>query len=137
MAGRRVLGQRAVGVIEGEALVLEEAISFWGGLDPATGRIIDVHHPNHGADAAGKVLVLPSTRGSTSSAATLAEAIKQGVGPVAVVTAARDLTIAVGTAVPELLYDADVPFVVADAKTYASIRTGDRLRVADGAVTPL
>jgi predicted aconitase with swiveling domain len=126
-----------VGVVEGEALVLDEAISFWGGLDPATGRIIDVHHPNHGADAAGKVLVLPSTRGSTSSAATLAEAIKQGVGPFAVVTRVRDMTIAVGTAVPEFLYGAEVPHVVADAETYGLIRTGERLRVADGVVTRL
>jgi predicted aconitase with swiveling domain len=126
-----------VGVVEGEALVLDEAISFWGGLDPATGQIIDVHHPNHGADAAGKVLVLPSTRGSTSSAATLAEAIKQGVGPVAVVTKVRDMTIAVGTAIPEFLYNADVPHVIADAETYALIRTGERLRVADGVVTRL
>jgi predicted aconitase with swiveling domain len=126
-----------MGIVEGEALVLDEAISFWGGLDPATGRIIDIHHPNNGADAAGKVLVLPSTRGSTSSAATLAEAIKQGVGPIAVVTKVRDMTIAVGTAVPELLYEARVPHVVADAETYASIRTGEQLQIADGVVTRL
>jgi uncharacterized protein len=124
-----------VGVVEGEALVLDEPISFWGGLDPATGEIIDVHHPNHGANAAGKVLVLPSTRGSTSSAATLAEAIKQGVGPVAVVTAVRDLAIALGTAVPEILYGIEAPHAVADAETFASIRTGDRVRVDEDGVT--
>jgi predicted aconitase with swiveling domain len=125
-----------VGVVEGEALVLAEPISFWGGLDPETGEVIDVHHPNHGDNVAGKVLVLPSTRGSTSSASTLAESIKLGTGPIAVVTAASDVAVALGTFVPGLLYGIEPPYAIADEETFRSIRTGDRVRVgADGTVS--
>ena len=44
------------GLARGEALVLEESLSFWGGFDPAEGRIIDVHHPQYRQQVAGKIL---------------------------------------------------------------------------------
>ena len=64
----------------GLALVLDEPLSFWGGLDPATGALIDTHHPQRGATVAGRVLVMPSGRGSSSSSYVLAEAIRAGHG---------------------------------------------------------
>ena len=51
---------------EGEALVLSAPISFWGGVDPKSGRIADVRHPECGQNIAGKVLFLPGTIGSSS-----------------------------------------------------------------------
>ena len=66
------------GSASGEALVLSEPLSFWGGLDPASGRIIDRHHPQLGEVVSGKVLVLPRGRGSSSSSTTLAEALSLG-----------------------------------------------------------
>ena len=44
------------------ALVLEEPLSFWGGIDPATGALIDTHHPQQGASVTGRILVMPSGR---------------------------------------------------------------------------
>ena len=64
----------------GEALVLDEPLSFWGGVDPATGAVIDVHHPQAGSIVAGRVLVLPAGRGSSSSSYVLAEAVRVGHG---------------------------------------------------------
>ena len=55
------------GVASGEVLVLDEPLSFWGGLDPDSGRLIDTHHPQVGASLAGRVLVMASGRGSSSS----------------------------------------------------------------------
>ena len=52
----------------GPALVLDAPISFWGGVDPKTGVIADVRHPQHGESIAGKVLCLPGTIGSSSAA---------------------------------------------------------------------
>ena len=65
----------------GDALVLEEPLSFWGGLGPETGEIIDRRHPQSGTIATGRVLVMPSGRGSSSSSSVLAEAIRAGTGP--------------------------------------------------------
>ena len=63
----------------GVALVLDEPLSFWGGLDPATGALIDTHHPQAGRALAGRVLVMPSGRGSSSSSYVLAESVRRDV----------------------------------------------------------
>ena len=47
------------GSASGPVLASREGLSFWGGIDPATGRIIDAHHPLHGASIRGKILLLP------------------------------------------------------------------------------
>ena len=67
----------APGTAEGPLLVLSEALSFWGGFDPASGRIVDRHHPQAGAVLAGQVLALPESRGSAGTPAGLAEAIRR------------------------------------------------------------
>ena len=44
------------GVAEGPVVASDEPLSFWGGVDPATGIVIDVHHPLHGRTITGSVL---------------------------------------------------------------------------------
>ena len=88
----------------GAPLLLEEPLSFWGGLDPTTGRIIDRWHPQAGARVAGRVLMMPAGRGSSSGSATLAEAIRLGVGPAAILLLKRDAIVIVGALVAAELY---------------------------------
>ena len=52
--------------VKGKILVFQEGLSFWGGVDPDTGVIIDAHHPDHGASVSGKVVLMPTSRGSCS-----------------------------------------------------------------------
>ena len=78
------------GTAEGPALVLHEPLSLWGGLDPGTGEIVEVRHPQRGANVAGRVLVMPSGRGSSSSSSVLAEAIRAGTAPAAIVLGEAD-----------------------------------------------
>lgn len=95
-------------------LRLDEPLSFWGGLDPATGVIVDVHHPQCGESIAGKVLVLDRTSGSTSSPGTLLEAMRRGKGPTAIVLTAPDMTIASAVFMARELYAIDVPVTILD-----------------------
>ena len=95
-------------------LRLDEPLSFWGGLDPATGVIVDKHHPQYGESIAGRVLVLNGTRGSTSSPGTLLEAIRLGNGPVQIVTSEADMTIVSAVFVASELYGIDVPLRIID-----------------------
>ena len=81
------------GDAEGPLLVLEEPLSFWGGFDPQTGKVVDQHHPQAGALAGGTVLALPETRGSAGTPAGVAEAIRAGCGPVAIITAKKDMNL--------------------------------------------
>ncbi len=94
------------------ALVLEEGLSLWGGMDPATGALIDAHHPQRGANLAGRVLVMPSGRGSSSSASVLAEAARAGTAPAAILLREPDLILAIGAVVAEELYGVRVPVLV-------------------------
>jgi predicted aconitase with swiveling domain len=111
----------------GSALVLEEPLSFWGGLDPATGEIVEASHPQRGAIVTGRILVLASGRGSSSSATVLAESIRLGTGPAGVVLGEPDEIVAIGALAAVELYGIAIPVVVASSDAYGSIRTGDRI----------
>ena len=124
------------GTADGRALVLGEPLSFWGGLDPLTGRIIDRHHPQVGESIAQRVLVMRSGRGSSSSSSVLAESLRAGTGPVAVLLREPDEIVLVGAMVIQLLDGLVMPVVVLETHSYELLTTGDIVRVeADGRVT--
>lgn len=123
------------GEATGEALVLDEPLSFWGGLEPTTGRIVDRHHPQFGKTVAGHVLLAPALRGSTSSVSVLAEAIRLQTAPVALICPTPEAIVVVAGIVAGELYGRRFPVVVLDAPAYASVRTGDRVTIRqDGRV---
>ncbi len=117
----------AAGEADAPALALAESLSFWGGVDAETGTIIDHTHPDRGQTIAGRVLVMPSGRGSSSSASVLAETIRRKTGPVGIVLACPDPILTVGCLVAESLYGLRCPLVVCPID---GIRSGDRLRIA-------
>ena len=114
---------------EGPVLALDERLSFWGGVDAETGAIIDTHHPQHGASVAGTVVVLPTGRGSSSSSSVLAEVIRGGVGPAALVLREGDPILALGALVAEALYGRAVPVVELPPADYAAVAARGRARV--------
>ena len=124
------------GQAEGPALVLGEPLSFWGGLDPATGGVIDRRHPQHGIVVTGQVLVMPSGRGSSSSSAVLAEAVRLGTGPAAILLSHPDAIIAIGAMVAAELYGSVMPVLAVDAARLATLRTGNHIAIdANGKVS--
>ncbi|MBK8455718.1 MAG: DUF126 domain-containing protein [Phyllobacteriaceae bacterium] len=80
----------------GEALVLTAPISFWGGVDPRTGLIIDVRHPERGASIADKVLFIPATIGSSTASTILLELVHRGKAPAAIVLDKPDAILLLG-----------------------------------------
>jgi predicted aconitase with swiveling domain len=136
--GSGVRGQiLAPGVAEGHALVLREPLSLWGGVDPATGIIIDARHPQRGTSTAGRVLVMQGVRGSSSASSVLAETVRAGCAPAAILLGQRDLILAVGAAVAEELYGRRVPVLQLSPEELAGIVDGARVSVADAEVTLL
>jgi predicted aconitase with swiveling domain len=115
--------------LHGRALVLDEPLSLWGGLDPATGVIVDARHPQRGVRVTGRVLVMVAVRGSSSSSSVLAEAARAGTAPLAIVLGERDLILAVGSAVATELYGVQIPVVVWPSERIAALRTGDPVSV--------
>jgi predicted aconitase with swiveling domain len=104
----------ARGEAEGAPLKLDEPLSFWGGLDPATGLVIDRWHAQVGASVAGRVLLMPGGRGSSSGSAALAEAIRLGNGPAAILLTRRDAIVIVGALVAAELYGASCPVALVE-----------------------
>ena len=130
---RREAQSLAQGEAEGPALVLSEPLSFWGGIDVETGAIIDHSHPQRGLNVAGRVLVMPGGRGSSSSSAVLVETVRRGTGPVAIVLATSDPILTVGAIVAAFLYGLHCPIAVCGID---GITSGDRLRVRAADVGP-
>ncbi|MCA0431672.1 MAG: DUF126 domain-containing protein [Proteobacteria bacterium] len=125
------------GTAQGPALVLSEPVSFWGAFDPRTGRIVDVHHPQCGSAMAGRILLLPETRGSGGTPGGIAEAIRRGTGPKGVILITPDINLAIGAAVAAALYQRDCPVIAVAPEDYALLVTWPELAIAaDGVVSP-
>lgn len=123
------------GTASGQILLLPEPLSLWGGLDPESGEIIDRRHPSSGKCVTGRVLALPSGRGSSSASSILLEAVRLGTAPAAIITAEPDLILALGAAVAREMYDASPPILVLDASDYAHLREGLTVHIgSDGTV---
>jgi predicted aconitase with swiveling domain len=120
------------GRASGSTLVLDEPLSFWGGVDAITGAVVDTHHPQLGASIAGRVLVMPNGRGSSSSSSVLAEAIRNGVGPSAIVLGTLDPILVLGALVAKELYGATMPIVLLDASAYGACAAAKRVSIDAG-----
>lgn len=131
--GRMMQGRPLVdGAAEGELLVSREPLSFWGGYDQDTGEIIDRRHPLSGQVAAGRVLALPFTRGSSTTTAVLLEAIRAGAAPAALLVTENDHFLALGAIVADELYGQLLPVVALAPDDFAALQTGARVQVQPG-----
>lgn len=116
LRGRPVVKGRAGGV----ALVADATLSFWGEVDPVTGRVIGKGHPLEGESLAGRVLVIRSTRGSSATPMVLNLARLEGVAPAAFINLEVDSLAALGAIVNRIPMITDL-----ERNPFESIRTGD------------
>ena len=135
--GRVIVGQPLVpGEAAGQALVTREPLSFWGGFDYRTGEIIDRRHPLSGQIAAGRVLVVPHARGSSTTTAVLLEAMRAGTSPAAILTTGPETFFALAAIVAQEMYQRWFPVVTIDRNDFDSLESGVRLMIAlDGTIT--
>ena len=90
------------GIAEAEAIVTKEGISFYGGVDPDTGKVVEVGHELEGQSITGKVLVFPTGKGSTVGSYTMYRMKKNNTAPVAIVNKEIDTIVAVGCIISEI-----------------------------------
>jgi len=117
------------GVGEGEALVTQNALTFWGGMDPSTGTIIDTQHELCGEKVSGKVLVFPHGAGSSSGCGVIMEMVRLGTHPAAMVNVEKDPVLALGPILAQELYARSLPIVTVSKAVFNSFRKGDTLKV--------
>ena len=125
IAGRPIVAGRA----EGDALVTHESLSFWGGYDFHTGEIIDKRHPLAGVRAAGRILAVPFSKGSSTTTAVLLEAVRAGTAPAAILTTGVDSFFALASIVADVMYAKSFPVIALEPNDVAALRTGMHIRV--------
>lgn len=125
ISGRAIVAGEA----DGEALVTHDSLSFWGGYDFHTGRIIDKHHPLAGVRAAGRILAVPFSKGSSTTTAVLLEAVRAGTAPAAIITTGVDSFFALASIVADVMYAKSFPVIALEANDFAMLRTGMRVAI--------
>ncbi len=115
------------GTVQGEAMVTSQSISFYGGVDPNTGEIIEKGHELQGKTVKGKILVFPNGKGSTVGSYTLYRMKKNGVAPAGMINRECETVVAVGAIISE------IPCV--DKVDISWMKTGDLIRIDGSVVT--
>ena len=109
------------GEAKGPVIACDEGLSFWGGVDPDTGRIIDTHHPQAGLSVAGAVVVMPTSRGSCSGSGVLLELALAGKAPAAFVFREAEDILTLGAMIATRMFDVPIPVIRANAREYDAI----------------
>ena len=123
------------GAATGIVLASTDPLSFWGGYDYHTGNIIDQRHPLAGQCAAGRILALPFTRGSSSTTSILLEAVKAETAPAAIVTTSADSFFALASIVADVMYGTPIPLIALDSADFALLQTGQTVTIdEDGTI---
>jgi len=117
------------GNASGPLLVSNVGISFWGGIDTLTGTIIDEHHPLTGTNVSGKILVIPSGRGSCSGSGALLELILNNCAPAALVFTEAEDILTLGVLVAEAIYEKSLPVLRISADDFSRLETGMQVMV--------
>ena len=128
LTGRTLLAGAARGPVAALA-----PLSFWGGFDPLTGLVTDRSHPAFGRSLAGCVLAMSASRGSSSSASILAEAIRLGTAPAAIVLCDADAILLAGAVVAAELYGRACPMALLSVEHHARLAGAGFASVEAGA----
>jgi predicted aconitase with swiveling domain len=114
----------ARGKASGEALMTDEPIGFLGGVDPASGEVIDPEHPLKGKNISGKVLVFPNGKGSTVGSYVMLQLVKNGKAPAAIINVSAEPIITVGAIISKIPM-VDKP----EQDIYSILRDGHKVEV--------
>ena len=116
----------------GEVLCLNDGLSFWGGVDPGTARIVDAHHPAAGQCVAGRVLLMPTSRGSCSGSGVLLELALSGRAPAAIVFREAEEVLTLGALVAERVFGHAVPVVRLPEDAWHRLSRAPRASISGG-----
>ena len=119
------------GRASGSIMATRQSISFWGGVDPANGRIIDPRHDLFDQSIAGRVLAFPFGKGSAAAPLVLLELSGQGTGPAAIINIDTDPLLVAGPIISRHFYGRAAPVVLLTEEAFDRLRTGDDA-VVDG-----
>ena len=131
MQARVLVGGEARGTL----LRVSRPLSFWGGIDPDTGAIIDPHQPERGSRIAGTVLAIPTTVGSSSSSAIILELLRNGNAPAALILGQVDAILTLGVVVAREMGYRTIPVLELGLEEIAALPEGGVVSVVSGEIS--
>lgn len=117
------------GKAEGRALVTSQSISFFGGVDPLTGRITDRRHELFGRSIAGTIAVFPFGKGSCAGSLIMLELVRIGKAPAAIINIKTEPILATAPIISKYFYGKVIPIVSLDEVGFRKIKTGQHIVV--------
>ena len=109
------------GSAQGALLFADTGLSFWGGVDPFSGEVIDRHHPLSGQSVSGRVLAIPNGRGSCTGSSVMMELISNGHAPAALVLAEADEILTLGVLVAQYFFARSLPVLCIGKEAFANL----------------
>ena len=120
---------------EGQIAVCSEGLSFWGGVDPDTGVVIDAHHDLHGQSVAGKIVLMPTSRGSCAGSGVLLELALNGHAPAALIFREDEQILTLGAVIASRMFDRSVGVARLSAPDYIALSSCKDARMRGGRLT--
>ncbi|MEL7463876.1 MAG: aconitase family protein [Pseudomonadota bacterium] len=111
-----------------------EGLSFWGGVDPASGEIIDTHHPDCGASVAGRILLMPTSRGSCSGSGVLLELALNGRAPAALIFREAESVLTLGALIAAEMFARPIPVARLSPADFAALASAPEASIAKGRI---
>ncbi|THK38375.1 DUF521 domain-containing protein [Ensifer sp. MPMI2T] len=130
ISARSILG----GTARGPIVATVEALSFWGGIDPATGRVIDVHHPLHGRCLTGGILLMPSSRGSCTGSGVLLDLALTRRAPAALVFCEAEDVLTLGALIAAEMFGKPLPVLRLSRNAFDALSQAKTARITDTAI---
>ena len=121
--------------VEGKIVVCSEGLSFWGGVDPDTGVVIDAHHHLHGQSVAGRIVLMPTSRGSCSGSGVLLALALKGHAPAALIFREDEEILTLGAAIASRMFDRTVGVARVSAADYIALSSAQTARMCGSRVT--
>lgn len=125
LKGKCISGGRS----SGKVLATTEPISFWGGIDPQTGIILDPRHELFGQSITERVFVFPFSKGSSGASLVIFELSRIGKAPAAIVNLRTEPVLATGPIISALFYGKDIPIVNLDENSFNILKTDQFVEV--------
>lgn len=117
------------GCAQGIALVTKDSLSFWGGINPSSGVIIDVHHELYGKSIKNKIFFFPRGAGSSSGCGVIMEMVRCNTNPAAIINIETESILALGPIIAEELYHRSFPMLNLEESIFKLIQTGDYIEI--------
>ncbi len=117
------------GTAEGAVIVCNPGLSFWGGVDAATGVVIDAHHPLHGQSLAGRVVLMPTSRGSCTGSGVLLELVLNGHAPAGLIFREGEDVLTLGALIAGRLFDRPLPVLRLSAADFDRVAAAQQARI--------